>query len=113
MTEQAPGDRKAEDALVWLAGIAREGTREQLLAADPQEIGDRLRGMPFFDLLATLTAEPKTDRFLRAEIYRLWIVEQPVSEMRHAAWFNLGVELFAGGDIHNRSEERRVGKECQ
>lgn len=101
MTEEPPANHKAQEDLAWLAGLVRSGTREDLLAIDPGEVGKRLLGMPLFDLLATLAEVPRRDRFLGAELYRLWIEQQPDSPMRHAAWFNLGVELGAAGDTRN------------
>ena len=100
MTEQPTADHKEED-LAWLAGLARGGTKDDLASADPAEVRDRLSRLPFFDLLAGLTSEPGRDRRLGAELYKEWIGHQPSSPMRHAAWFNMGVELWAAGETHN------------
>ena len=100
MTEQSTADQRNED-IAWLAALAREGSKEDLEAADPDEVRDRLLRLPFFDLLGTLAAEPGRNRALGADLYRRWIDLQPNSPVRHAAWFNMGVELGASHDLHN------------
>jgi predicted O-linked N-acetylglucosamine transferase (SPINDLY family) len=100
VTEQPTADHKDED-LAWLAGLARGGTKDDLAAAGPDEVRERLGRIAFFDLLTALVAEPGRNRLLAAELYREWIGHQPDSPMRHAAWFNMGVELWASGDPHN------------
>lgn len=100
MTEQSAADHREED-LAWLAALAREGTRASLDAIDPGEVRDRLSRIAFFDLLPTISAQPGRDPAVGAELYRHWIECQPDSPVRHAAWFNMGVELHAAGENAN------------
>lgn len=100
VTEQPTADHREAD-LAWLAGLVRRGTKDDLAAADPDDIRDRLSRIAFFDLVAGITSEPARDRLLTAELYKEWIGHQPGSLVRHAAWFNMGVELWAAGDAHN------------
>lgn len=100
VTEQPKADHKEED-LAWLAGLIRGGTIDDLAAANPDEIRDRFSRIAFFDLVGAIAAEPGRNRLFAAELYKQWIGHQPDAPVRHAAWFNMGVELWAGHDPHN------------
>ncbi len=100
MSEDTTADGPAADRLWFDQLVARE-TRESLPTVDPAELRDRLSRLAFFDLVSILSV-PSHDPMVGAELYRQWInLHADNSPMRHAAWFNLGVELSAAGDVQN------------
>ncbi len=100
MSEESTADRRAEDRLWFDQLVARE-TRDSLPDVDPAEMRDRLSRLAFFDLVSILSVGGH-DPMVGAELYRRWIeLHADTSPMRHAAWFNLGVELSAAGDVRN------------
>lgn len=93
---------EAENDLDQLKALLSGSTRKSLMAA-ADELEERLRTLDFPELVrVTDIGGTGAARLTVAEFYRQWLrIHSGQSPYSHAAWYNCGVELAAGGDIAN------------